>query len=300
MPSSSKLVNASDNFELRLVHYLGNHDATSSFVLNCETMIRDGDISSLLRTIIDESLALDVLFDNHKPINSFANAAGGVAEDGDEEDGVHAFSLICALLDGIEDENEIMKSLVNAIESYKGEENVEKKLKMLCGLYNLRHDGKDKCWILSRILNTCAFGGDDECVLSLLPDRDSTLGALLDKNNLQSLLHGLEKEGDLSQSDRRSLYTTASAVAGKVEAVCLSKDMEKEASTANGSMRRFLLKMLSTYASTDDVDKEAIDAATKAAVGAICDPVALFHEQRCIMSLPPVMALANDQGKILT
>ena len=43
MPSSSKLVNTSEAFELRLVHYLGNHDATSPFVLECETSISNGD-----------------------------------------------------------------------------------------------------------------------------------------------------------------------------------------------------------------------------------------------------------------
>lgn len=319
MPSSSKLVNTSEAFELRLVHFLGNHDATSPFVLKCESIISEGNASSLLRTIFDHGPALDVLFDKK---DSFKRIAGG---SGSSDDGIHAFSLLCALLDGIEEEKdmkEVMELVVGKIEQYqidktttdgsnggddgdhgddKGSENhdlVEKKLKMLCALYNLRHDGKEKCWILSRILHTCAFGGDDESVLSLLPDRDSTLGKLLERNNLGNLLAGLEKEGNqtLSSTDKRVLYSTASAVSAKVEKVCKEKGMLKEATTANGSSQRFLLKMLSTYSSIDDVDEDARNAATNAAVGAICDPIALFNEQRCIMSLPPVMALQNDPG----
>ncbi len=320
MPSSSKLVNTSEAFELRLVHFLGNHDATSPFVLQCESIISEGNASSLLRTIFNHGPALDVLFDKK---DSFKRIAAGGSSGGDDS-GVHAFSLLCALLDGIEekkDMKEVMELIVEKIEQYqidktttttttttttdggdeKGSENhdsVEKKLKMLCALYNLRHDGKEKCWILSRILHTCAFGGDDESVLSLLPDRDSTLGKLLDRNNLGNLLAGLEKEGNqtLSSTDKRVLYSTASAVSAKVEEVCKKKGMVKEATTANGSSQRFLLKMLSTYSSIDDVDEDARNAATNAAVGAICDPITLFNEQRCIMSLPPVMALQNDPG----
>lgn len=303
MPSSSKLVNTSDAFEIRLVHYLGNHDATSPFVQECESYITEGDASSLLRKIFDHSPALDVLFD------CINNQQLFVKSNGENEDGIHAFSLLCALLGGIEDDKEVeevMNMIVDVVEKYqpgvKTDDNkkqaiVEKKMKMLCALYNLRHDGKEKCWILGRILYTCAFGDVDDCVLSLLPGRDSTFGTLLEKNNLAILLAGLEKEGDqvLSSEDKKNLFAIASAVTGKVEEVCKEKGMEKEASTAYGSKQRFLLKMLSSYSAIDDVGKEALAAATKATVGAICDPISLFHEQRCIMSLPPVMALANDK-----
>lgn len=305
MPSSSKLVNTSEAFELRLVHYLGNHDATSSFVLGCESFVSDGDAASLLRTIFEHAPALDVLFNttSSNTAKTFANAAGG-----NDNDGIHAFSLLCALLDGIDDfdqMNEVMKLIVETVEKYQIDDSADssnsnvaqKKLEMLCALYNLRHDGKEKCWILSRILHTCAYSGDDECVLSLLPGRDSTLGSLLEKNNLGALLAGLEKEGSqgLSASDKRELFSTASDVTAKVEEVCKEKGMDKEASTANGSKQRFLLKMLSTYAAVNDVDEEALGAAKKAAIGAICDPISLFNEQRCIMSLPPIMALENDK-----
>ena len=111
----------------------------------------------------------------------------------------------------------------------------------------------------------------------------------------------MEKEGDkgLSSIDKRVLYSTASSVTAKVEEVCKEKGMDKEASTANGSKQQFLLKMLSTYATVKDVDDEALVAAKQAAIGAICDPISLFNEQRCIMSLPPVLALEKDKGELV-
>lgn len=50
--------------------------------------------------------------------------------------------------------------------------------------------------------------------------------------------------------------------------------------------------------SQSEVDDEARAAAKQAAVGAICDPVTLFNEQRIIMSLPPVTALKSTDGEI--
>jgi translation initiation factor 3 subunit M len=51
---------------------------------------------------------------------------------------------------------------------------------------------------------------------------------------------------------------------------------------------------LSLSISQSSVDENAIQAATQAAVGAIRDPVTLFNEQRCILSLPPVAALNSS------
>lgn len=308
-------MNTSEAFELRLVHYLGNHDATSPFVLECETSISNGDASTLLRKIFEHRPALDVLFNNRQSkhnSSSFANALdnAGIGS----QDGIHAFSLLCALVDripNIDDAKATMGLIIEKVEKYEidngdGDDNagatkaiVESKMNMLCALYNLRTDGEEKCWILARILHVCAFGGDDECVLSLLPGRDSTLGTLLEKNNLGNLLAGLEGSKGLHSGFKRELYLSASNASAKVAEVCLEKGMEKEASIANGSKQRFLLKMLSTYANAEEVDEYASSAATKAAIGAICDPISLFHEQRCIMSLAPVIALEKDAGKFL-
>lgn len=90
------------------------------------------------------------------------------------------------------------------------------------------------------------------------------------------------------------MYGIASNVIGKVAEVCRSKGLDVEATAAEASKQRFLLKMLATYGNVSAVDDEARSAAQQAAIGAISNPVALFVEQRCIMSLPPIMALKND------
>mmetsp|Transcript_16068 Transcript_16068/g.19620 ORF Transcript_16068/g.19620 Transcript_16068/m.19620 type:complete len:439 (+) Transcript_16068:217-1533(+) len=292
MPSSSKLVNTSDVFELRLVHYLGEHDATSPFVVACETHVTEANAPSLLRTILEHKPALDTLFHKSKFPTDFDSS----------EDGIHAFSLLCVLLDRVEDGSElqeIIKVLVQAVEDYtsdevKNSDLVEKKMKMLCALYNLRSEAREKCWILGRIFTVCVSGGNDECTLSLLPGRNSTLGTLLEKNNLETLLVQLDEGGELQQSDKRALYATASDVVGKVADLCRRKEMEKEASAADEAKQLLLLKMLSTYDTVADVDEVATDAAKHVAVGAVCFPFSLFNEQRCIMSLPPVLALEKD------
>lgn len=292
MPSSSTLVNTDEASELRLVHFLGSNESTAPFVLTCETHITKADAPSLLRTILAYDPAFDVLMKDRDELS--------VGSD----DGINAFSLLCALLDRLESEADvdaILKQLVDKVEGYEAKKGastkiVEKKMKMLCALYNLRSNAREKCWLLGRILNVCAFGGDEDCVLSLLPGRHSTLGTLLEGTNLERLLMGLETDGELTQQDKRTLIATASAVVGKVADVCREKDMDKEALALDGCKQRFLLKILSTYVNVTDVDAEALSAAKEAAIGAICDPVTLFNEQRCIMSLPPVMALEKDAG----
>ena len=137
---------------------------------------------------------------------------------------------------------------------------------------------------------------------------------------------GFENGGNQEQ---RALFSIASKVVGKLAEVCRARDMGKEADAADCSKQRFLLKMLATYSnlvsaqdiihwiyvyihhenivlttsfflslSQSEVDDEARAAAKQAAVGAICDPVTLFNEQRIIMSLPPVTALKSTDGEI--
>jgi hypothetical protein len=132
---------------------------------------------------------------------------------------------------------------------------VENKIAMLCALYNLR-SGREKCWILTRILYVAAFSGENESVLNLLPERKRTLGMLLQGDNLESLLMGFRKQrGDhdidsqsvLQEVDKRELYFMASSVVDKLAQVCKELDMEKEAAAAEATKQRFLLKMLGTY-----------------------------------------------------
>ena len=236
--ASTTLVNTADAAELRLVHFLGDHDATSPFILSCENAITQADATTLIQTVASHKPAIDKIIS--------------------DEEGVGAFSLLAALLDRIEDATlaqEVMKGLVLAIESndvvvHDEKVNVvESKLSVLCALYNLRA-GAEKCWILGKILSLAAFSGDEASVMSLLPERHTTLGQLLEGNNLETLLIGFEQDGNgLKDDDKRALYLIASSVVGKVVEVCIEKDMGKEAAAAKSAKQRFLLKMLSTYSS---------------------------------------------------
>jgi hypothetical protein len=232
--ASTTLVNTVDAAELRLVHYLGNHEATSPFVLSCETAITQADAATLLQTVISHTPAVDKLL-----LSS-------------SEEGIGAFSLLSALLDRIEDAalaQEVMKSLVIAVEANSNNSGaaVENKIGMICALYNLRRSGAEKCWILGRILSYAAFSGDENSVLSLLPERNSTLGQLLVGNNLERLMIGFE---GLGNAEKRGLFFIASNALGKVAEVCKEKGMGQEAVAASASKQRFLLKMMGTYTST--------------------------------------------------
>lgn len=276
--ASTTLVNTADAAELRLVHFLGDHDATSPFVLSCESAITQSNAASLLTTITLHQPAFNRLIAN--------------------EEGVGAFSLLSALLDRVTDATqaqEIMRGLVGAVEAATGnvENIVESKIEMLCALYNLR-SGSEKCWILARILNLAAFSGNEATLLTLLPGRKSTLGQLLEGNNLERLLAGF----DSNDEDKRALYSVAAKVVAKVAQVCKEKDLDEEATAADSAKQRFLLKILATYSSTSGSNDETRSAAKQAAIGAICDPVNLFYEQRIIMSLPPVADLKNTDKEI--
>lgn len=285
--ASTTLVNTADAAELRLVHFLGDHDATSPFVLSCETAITQTDAAALLTTIVNHQPAFDRIIS--------------------DEEGIGAFSLLAALLDRVHDADQaqdIMKGLVGAVEAANGNGNVEdailvkSKIDMLCALYNLRA-GSEKCWILARIFNLAAFSGDEAAILTLLPGRNSTLGHLLEGTNLERLLMEFDKDGSgLKEDDQRALYSVATKVVGRVAEVCKAKDMENEAATAESAKQRFLLKILSTYSSTSNVDDEARSVAKAAAIGSIRDPVTLFYEQRIIMSLPPVAALKHSDNDV--
>jgi len=228
--ASSIIVNTADAAELRLVHYLGDHDATSGFVQACESSIREGDASSLIRTVLSYPPAIQKVMT-------------------DKEEGSGAFSLLAALMDRLtnhEEVHEFTQVLVKMVEEAEGD--VSTKVNLLCNLYNLR-GGKDKSWILGRILNAYVQSSEEEAILNLLPERKSTIGDLLQGNNLERFLIGLQNEDkNVSFNDeKRQLFGIASELAGKLSQVCSGNEMEKEAATADSTRQRFLLKMLATY-----------------------------------------------------
>ncbi len=233
--ASSTLVNTAEAAELRLVHFLGDHDATSPFVLSCEESISQADAPGLLRTIISNQTAID----------KFISTA---------EEGVGAFCLLAALFDRINDDVvtiDLVQSLVSAVEQsnvnvQQESGSVHNKIGMLCALYNLMSGSSEKCWILGRILHLAAFdkSASETSILELLPDRKSALGTLLEGRNLERMLAGF---GELSVENERALYGIASKVVGKLAQVCKGKGLEEEAVSAESSKQRFLLKMLATY-----------------------------------------------------
>eukprot|EP00559_Dactyliosolen_fragilissimus_P007835 CAMPEP_0184862768 /NCGR_PEP_ID=MMETSP0580-20130426/7636_1 /TAXON_ID=1118495 /ORGANISM="Dactyliosolen fragilissimus" /LENGTH=479 /DNA_ID=CAMNT_0027360747 /DNA_START=45 /DNA_END=1484 /DNA_ORIENTATION=+ len=324
------LTEAKENVELRLAHLLGGHDATSPFVLNCENYISSGDPASFLRSVIDHPPAWNQLFSLDHIVNNDLTSLGP----GDGTVGV--FTLIVSLLDQVMDPltaGELSRALATSVESYifppksafpvpitipSDSILTETKMTMLCALYNLRSAPKEKCWILGRILGLAGSCEDERVLFGLLPGRRSTLGNLLECDNLIGLLErdfakgplpGEEEKTSedtadgvgynaLDGSDRRVLYRIAAHVVGVVADRCRSKggNMDKEAELADSVRQTYLLKLLDTYSSLSDVDTEAIEAAKAAATGAIRDPVTLFREQGGMMTLPPIQALEDNSS----
>lgn len=228
--ASSTLVNTTDAAELRLIHYLGDHDATSGFVQACESSIREGYASSLIRTIL-----------------SFPPAIKKIVSD--KEEGPGAFSLLAALLERLpkqEEVQELTQVLVKMVEDVEG--STDSKVNLLCNLYNLR-SGREKCWILGRILNAYAQSTEEEAILNLLPERKSTFGELLQGQNLERVLLGLQNEDSHESwnNERKAMFAKASELAGRISQICVSHNMDKEASDLDSVKQKFLLKMLSAY-----------------------------------------------------
>lgn len=297
MPASSTLVNTAESAELRLVHILGNHDATSPFVLSCENYIANADATNLLQTILTNTDAVKILMtgdesDEHGTASSYG--------------GHGAFSLLVSLLSRIDNEAEIkdiLALMVQTVEEYTSSESVddqiarkklvELKMNMLSTVYNLRSDASEKCCILGRILSLCAFSGVEDLVLDLLPDRNTTLGNLLDGINLERFL----PMNDLTMSDKRTLYGIVSKVIGKVRDVCIDKNMSGDVMIMDGVKQKFMLKFLATF-TEGDLNDESRETAIEVAIGAIRDPVTLLNEQRGILSLPSIKTLQKDSGTL--
>jgi len=283
MPASSTVVNAAESADLRLIHLLGNHEATSPFIMTCEDYISAADAPNLLSTIFQNPTAIEVLMSL------------------DKDEAVGAFSLLSAYFDRVDGKaqaDSLLKLMVGAVESYGTGEGqdlavqkdlVEKRLSMLSMLYNLRSDSKEKVWILGRIVQiSVSVPSHVELGLNLLPGRNATLGDLLSG---PSHLEGGCFDEDVTPEERRALYGIVVAAVRQVGVSSRMAGREEEGKLADGVRQKYLLKFLGTYGDGDKVDSSGLEAAREAAVGAIRDPVNLFHEQRGIMGLTPIAAL---------
>jgi len=297
MPASSTVVNAAESADLRLIHLLGNHEATSAFVMTCEDHISNADAPNLLSTIFQNTTAIKVLMSL------------------DKDEAVGAFSLLSAYFDRVDGAvraDSLLRLMVGAVESYRRPKSkgsgakavaaeeavqrdlVEKRLNMLSMLYNLRSSSKEKVWILGRIVQlSVSMPSHTELGLNLLPGRNATLGNLLSG---PAHLEGGCFDEEVTPEERRALYGIVAGAVGKVGATCRKSGMDEEGKAAEGVRQRYLLKFLGTYRDGEAVDKAGLEAAREAAVGAIRDPVNLFHEQRSIMGLTPVAALETNKG----
>jgi translation initiation factor 3 subunit M len=329
MPASSTVVNTTGTAgEMRLVHLLGDHEATSPFVISCEEHIANNDAPSLLTTIFQHPPAIHILLDctaaTSRPSSVMARMYGM-----DQDEAVGAVTLLGAMLDdlqlereegieGVKMSEEILKLMVTAVESYQPPKKssnddvqekalMDKKLHMLCALYNIRSYTPQKLWILSRIVTLAVSSSTySDMILSLLPGRNATLGDLLSSRHLETstgLIGGgggssETEDDDVTVADKRALYGAIASAVQKVQAFCdENKDgtLEKEGLQARSLRQKFLLKFLGTYGDGDVVDKAGIEAAKEAAIGAIQDPINLFHDQRGIMSLSPIAALEKNK-----
>lgn len=174
-----------------------------------------------------------------------------------------SFSLLAALLERVsvaEQEVQLADALATAVENQLTDK--DKQLRLLSSLYNLRSRPNEKCALLVRMV-------------ALAPSLTGRLGELVE--DLVSLLDGWSIE----LKERRPLYR-----------VIAQKDESKK--------QKFTLLLIETYTDPSQIDKEGLDAAKDAAIGAIRDPVTLFQQQRGMLSTPAIKALeGNNETKDL-
>mmetsp|Transcript_6240 Transcript_6240/g.9595 ORF Transcript_6240/g.9595 Transcript_6240/m.9595 type:complete len:380 (+) Transcript_6240:235-1374(+) len=168
-----------------------------------------------------------------------------------------SFSLLAALLERVsvaEQEVQLADALATAVETQLTDK--EKQLRLLSALYNLRSRPHEKCGLLVRMV-------------ALAPSLTGRLGELVE--DLVNLLDGWS----IDLKERRPLYR-----------VIAQKDETKK--------QKFTLLLVETYTDASQIDKEGLDAAREAAIGAIRDPVTLFQQQRSMLSTPVIKALAGS------
>jgi len=272
---SSTLVNIAENAELRLIELLSTNATSSTFAVDCERCIANAQASHLIRTIIDDEGALSSLW------------KGAI-----ESDGVSAFALLVALLERVNDEETVRDGEESALAMTladtiariasnpdTGSDTTKRIVGMLCFLYNLRPNGTEKCRLLVHIVSIAASSCPD-----LLDDEEKgELGTLLAPDNIVQFM----EKWNVSIQDKRMLLNA------------LGKAMKKKGQQQ--TKQRFWLLLLETY--NNDLigsilkDKEAMEVAHNAAIGAIQDPITLFVEQRGMLHLPAVAALSQSSNK---
>jgi translation initiation factor 3 subunit M len=178
-----------------------------------------------------------------------------------KDDAVAAVSLLSALM---EREKRPIQDLVTALVAAELPNTATRKITLLSVLYNMRSDAKEKTLLLQQMFQLAG----DSCPRLL--EEDQPLGSMLTGRPSPKIVGMMDA---WNVTDRRELYKTI---------VNVTSDERKQ---------RFLLLLIESY-------PDAIDAAKEAAIGAIRDPVALFVQQRTMLSLPAIQGLQKDNATL--
>jgi len=237
--SSSTLVNVAEDAEQRLVQLLGaSSNAKPAFFQTCEQCLVNGDAAGLLQTIIGHSGAMEALMNTEEAV----------------------FAVLAALLDRVssnDQESQLAASLAAAVESSKVD--INKKIRLLSCLYNLRATPFEKCALLAKMVAL------------------ATPEMLKEGQPLAEMIDGIKTLLDawkVQPADRRHLYNSI-------------------AQADESKRQKFTILLVETYQDAAQIDKAGLEAAKQASIGAIRDPVSLFQQQRGMLSLPAIKALGT-------
>ena len=277
MAVSSTLVNVTEDAELRLVTLLAEAAPAnllgSNFRESCSSSITGGDVSSLLQTVVKDTGAMSAL----------------VSLDRDEA--TAAVSILAALLQRSGGgQAQLATSLSDAVVNAKddGDEgSTKRKIHLLSVLYNMRADPAEKCELLTKMLklagkHSAELLAPETTLGSLLADQgdDESLSLPSATSSVPSIVSLLDL-WNISLPGRRGVYRCICSL--------LSPDDLRR--------QRFLLLLVQSYKDSS-VDADGIQSAKEVAVGAIRDPVSLFVQQRDLLTLPAIQALAKEDGKL--
>mmetsp|Transcript_17931 Transcript_17931/g.25533 ORF Transcript_17931/g.25533 Transcript_17931/m.25533 type:complete len:422 (+) Transcript_17931:44-1309(+) len=260
---SSTLVNISENADVHLIHLLTENAPSDllgkTFAADCEGLIANANAPGLLQMILKDDGAMTSLFNIGPQL----------------EDCVSAFLLLASLIQRIpseQDQSAVAAEVAEAI--YKATKfDAVKRIAMLAALYNLRVDGVERCRLLEMLVKLASSSPE----LNPMLLEGQPLGDMLSANYLQKLM----EFWNVPVLERRNLYHVVAHGISSLE----GSEKRKQ---------RLFLLFLDTYTQRSELDADALEASKEAAIGAIRDPVTLFVEQRTMLSMPAILALADS------
>ncbi|GAX14299.1 translation initiation factor 3 subunit M [Fistulifera solaris] len=294
MVVSSTLVNVTEDAELRIVGLMADAAPSNllgnSFRDTCSASIHNGDASGLLQAVVGDTGAVASLM-----ILQLDEATA-------------AMSILAALLNRVAEKNQqsqLATALASAIRQSGAEADnatLKRKMLLLSILFNMRDEPVEKVALLDILMqlagsNVTEFLSPESTLGSLLAEPTRSGGALASGSNGTS-------------SDRGSAATLVAVDATSLSRLAVMLDAWKTPLPARQGLyrtvvsvlpdtdvrkQRFLLLLTESYSSAD---KNSIEAAREAAIGAIRDPVTLFVQQRNLLKQPAIQALESQDAKL--